>query len=161
MQNISRMFPLDKESFNNNYNYIQTVTFWNIYALHMNTKKSKPFWLISYFIRLNLNWNSVALFVGTEFILTRVLHTRRNLYFLSFTYQSIHQYLIETINLSLLEPHFIYRLLVERKIKIVEGKATLENGVYIEDFIYTLFVHLYWSSTTSFLSHSSLYVVAT
>ena len=52
----------------------------------------------------------VVLFFGTEVILTRVLHTRRNLYFLSFTYQSIHQYLIETINLSLLEPHFIYRL---------------------------------------------------
>ena len=48
-------------------------------------------------------WDRVYTYTGNA-------HTTEYIFPSSLTYQSIHQYLIETINLSLLEPHFIYRL---------------------------------------------------
>ena len=88
MQSISRMFPLDKESFNNNYNYIQTVTFWNIYALHIIHKKSTLVWLISHIVRLNLNCYSGFIFWNRGYTYTGIAHTKESIF--PFFYLSIY-----------------------------------------------------------------------
>ena len=89
-------------------------------------------------------WDRVYTYTGNA-------HTTEYIFPSSLTYQSIHQYLIETINLSLLEPHFIYRL--RWKARRVWGRK--------QQFKWKDLFHViddFASARFEFLNRNSLYV---